>query len=367
MKLQTKELNNCLNKIKKLVGSNSNIELCDYIELNLVGEELYITSTDMTNYITASMEVKEGEDNFKQVVEGQKLINLVKSIDEDIVELIDKEDYVLLKSNGKYKLDCLKQEYPDYEITPDTIVDINKSDLLTILDRHNGIIAEDMAVPELTGYKISTENVITLDGIQMAITDINIFEDTDLEEDIELLVPDNLLQLVTLFKDFDNDNIKLHMTEDSLLFENGNLSIFGGVLHGIEDFPELGMYFDLDFDNKITVKRKRVARLLDRMSLFVTEEQKYAVNIISDNRGLVLQDEDEKAKEKLTKLKVQSEGQFKCYVDINNIINFVDNLDTEKVTLMYDDGDVIKVTSDKVNTDYFSTILVEDEVEGEEE
>ena len=349
MKIKTEKFKRMLSSVSRLVGKNNIREICNYIEVSCEDNLFIVTSTDGTNIITASEKLESNED-FNVLIEGEKLISLVQATNVDEIELQKKDRYLLMTGNGEYKLEFSEEEYPDYEIEPEQTYELKWSDINRILKRHNRILADDLSVPELTGYYLG-EKTITLDGIKMAITDIDLFKDK------KLLIPDEFMNLLDLFNG--EEKIRLYVQDDRLLFESDTLSIFGGVLHGIRDFPDLNSYMNMEYDSYVKVDGRELKSALKRIKIFTDELTEFGVSIKYEN-SLILKDSNDKSEEKVS---IKSgKGSFECEVDINNILLFLDNIDVDNVKLFYDnEKTALKVTSEDLDTEFYSAILIEEE------
>lgn len=351
MKVETTVLYEGLKKVKKLVGTNDVIEVCDYIEIICKNNELILTSTNMTNFITVSLEVDTDEE-FQAVVEGEKLIKLVSNTTKDTITMVKKETYVEFKGNGNYKLEII-DDFPEYEIEPDDILSVEAGKIQYLIDKHKGTYSDDMDKPHLTGYYIRN-NVETIDGIRMAISDINLFD-----KEVELLIPSEFMDLLGLFDD--EDELQFMVSDNMLLVSNNesNLQVYGGMLHGVDNFPSLDIFADVDYDNFVEVNSDNLKEVLKRLELFVDDGGCMNIMLNDEDKMLGLSVK-EKAKEEIHT--ESCKGSLNIHIDINNLQVFNKNIDSDFIKLMYNEENshVIKIIGDE-DTNYYCALMREGE------
>lgn len=350
MKIETQVLKDGLNKVKKLVGKNDIIESSNYIEMICRDDELIMTSTDMTNYITLTLEVETDED-FQAIVEGEKLVKLVSNTTKDTIIMVKNkaDSYVNFKGNGKYKLEIV-DDFPEYEIEPEEVLSANAEDIHYLINKHKETYAKDMDRPYLTGYHI-TDKVETIDGIRMAISSVNLFEG-----EVDLLVPSEFMDLLGLFDE--EDELQFMINENMMLVanEDNSLQIYGGLLHGLDRFPNLSQFEDNSYSNYITVKSSDLKEVLKRLELFTDDDSGLMSLEVDSDKKLVLSAE-EKAKEKLDT--EECKGNFHIHIDIDNLKLINKNINEEFIQIMYDDKELNHIVKLKGNdnTDYYCGLM----------
>jgi len=343
MKINVKELKNALSKVNKLIDSNKIMEICKYVELLVSEGTLIITVTDKTYTITSRVEV-DTEEKLSKVVEGSKLVKLIKSLNSEFVEFNFKDKYLEIKSNGKYKLDYYNDEFPSYEIEPQEVMEVDAAVLQEIVAKHKGTPSTDLEVPVLTGYYIG-EEVLTLDGTKMAITKDKLLSS-------ELLIPADLMEMVNLFEE---EDLKIMVDDNKLLFDSDSLTIFGSQLYGIGDFPDLSTYKDASYENHADIETAALKEVLNRIEIFTDPMGNKGLHLESDGEKLLLSDLKGKSKEEL---EVEGEGSFACNLVIDDLILFVKNTTSDTARLMCDGENLAFCLKDN-ETEYFTGKLVD--------
>lgn len=350
MKVKTSKLKEASRKVSKLVGSNSVMEICNYLEVIYTGNQIVLTATDKTRAITASIDVEEQEDSeFSVVIEGQKFISLVRNTTTGEITLTPKDSHFELKGNGKYKLSYYTEEFFDYSVDPDIVLDLDAEELINIIDRHEDTVSKEIDV--MSGYYLDNENLITLDGQKMALTEHDLFE-----EELSLLIPEEVATLIPLFEK--EGNIQLMLEDRKLLFFTNDLTIFGGQLFGIDEFPDISNFIGKKYKNWGTIKRSLLEGALSRIELFVEEESDYAIYLKLKDGELEIKDCKESSVESVDV--VDSEGEFEVYLTLPHIKLFLKNLGTYKVRLGYEEGEpAVRISNEDITTNYFSAIVLE--------
>lgn len=343
MKIKTKELKNALSKLNKLIGSNSIMEICNYVELMVNEKRLIMTVTDKTYTITARIDIEDDQEITK-IVSGKKLVKLIKSTTADEVVFNFKDSYLEIKGNGRYKLEYYTEGFPSYEIEPEQVLDVDTEEFKTILHKHKGTPSDNLDTPVLTGYYIGDE-VLSLDGTKMALT-----RDKLLNK--ELLIPADLVKLVDLF---DTENMKIMVDDNKLLFDSDNLTIFGSQLYGISDFPDLTVYKEIEYNSYCDVDTNKLANVLSRVEIFANPMDSNGARLEFDGKTLIISDVENKSEEEL---EVEGKGSFDCKVVIDDLILFNKNATSDKVRILCDDEARALCLRDDI-TDYFTGKLAE--------
>lgn len=347
MKIKTEVLKEGLNKVKKLVGKNDIIEVSHYIEMICKDDELIMTSTDMTNFITLTLEVETDED-FQAIVEGEKLVKLVSNTTKDTITMIKKDSHVQFKGNGTYKLE-IADDFPEYEIEPEEVLFTQSEKIQYLIDKHKETYAKDMDRPYLTGFHI-TDKVETIDGVKMAISSIKLFE-----EELELLVPSEFMDLLGLFDE--DDELQFMINENMMLVanEDNSLQIYGGLLHGLDKFPDLTQFEKGSYSNYVVINSSDLKEVLKRIELF-TDDSGLMNLKVDDDKKLELSAR-EKAKEKLDT--EECKGKFNIHIDIDKLKLINKNINEEFIQIMYDEKDLSHIVKLKGNdnTDYYCSLM----------
>ena len=353
MKVNTGKLKEISNKVGRLIGSNSVMDICNYLELVYMDGQLILTATDKTRAITGRVDVDEQEaEEFEVVIEGQKFVSLVRNTNTSEIKLIPKEKHFEFRGNGKYKLNYYTGDFFNYFVNPDDVLNLDAESLINMVNRHDDTVSKEIDV--MSGYYFDNEYLITLDGQKMALTKNDLFD-----EDITLLIPEELATMIPLFEK--EGNIQLMIDGKKLLFTNDNLTIFGGQLFGLDKFPDVSNFKEVEYDNWVEIKSSILEAVLKRVELFTEEESDYGILVKLVDGELIIRDAKEASTETLDI--ENGEGEFETYLTLPHLKLFLKNLKTYSIRLGYEEGQpalrVSDGSSDGVSTNYFSAVLIE--------
>ena len=353
MKVKTGKLKEISNKVGRLIGSNSVMDICNYLELIYTDGQLILTATDKTRAITGSVDVEEQEaKEFEVVVEGQKFVSLVRNTNTSEITLSPKESYFGFKGNGKYKLNYYTGDFFSYSVNPDDVINLEAKSLINMINRHDDTVSNKIDV--MSGYYLDNEYLITLDGQKMALTEHDLFD-----EDLSLLIPEELATMLPLFEK--DGNIQLMMDDKKLLFATDSLTIYGGQLFGIKEFPDISNFKGVEYENWAEIKSSILEAVLKRVELFTEEESDYGILVKLVDGELIIRDAKEASTETLDI--ENGEGEFETYLTLPHLKLFLKNLKTYSIRLGYEEGQpalrVSDGSSDGLDTNYFSAVLIE--------
>lgn len=347
LKIPTRKLKDAVEKVGKMIGSNSVMEICNYLEIIYSENQLVMTATDKTMAITVVVDIEEqDEEDFEVVVEGKKFCDLVKNSTVDTIKVTPEDYHLKFVGNGNYKIKYFNSRFFEYDVSPEYVFELDGEQLLKIISRHEGTVYEKMGV--LGGFYITNQDIVTLDNNKMALTQMSLFD-----EDVELLIPAELMEFVQLFDK--SSQIKLMVDGQKVLFSDNSLSVFGGQLYGIEEYPDISSYKSMEFENFAKVEVELLKKSLKRVGLFVIEEDEFGVNVMLKDGVLSVWDTKNQSLEEVDCL--ESEGTFDCTASLTDLQLFLKNIGAKNVILKFDGGRALNMTNEHIETNYYSAII----------
>lgn len=336
-KIKTAKLKEMLTHVSKGVGNNKVLPITSFIELKLEENELYITATDMNNYITVMEDGIEGED-MVAVLPAEQFIKLVNKTTTDEITISVDGATLYVKGNGKYKIAVLEEEYPDWEFTGDAeVVELSVTDLKGVININKASLAVTMDMPCLTGYNLG-ERAITTDGVKMCINKVPTFSE-------QVLLTQELADLIGTLT---ADKVKVQHANGKLLFTTPNIVIFGAELAGIEDYPELDGILAFDYPSKCKISKLALTDILNRLNIFVSPYDNNGIKVTFGAEEITLTDRNGSNKEVLKYLENEQAGEFTCMVNIHLLTQLIGAINIEQIDLYYGNDTVIKLETDKV-------------------
>lgn len=340
---KTDELKRILEVVKKGMGNGVILPITEYIELLFIDDTLFVTSTDLTVWVTYKKEFEvdfeTGEEGVNVIVDGAKLTQLIGKTTVPEVELTIEDEYLEVKGNGEYLLPTLQEEFPSFTFDSDGErhkVDIGA--LKKAIEMNRAAVAKDMIMPCLSGFHLS-DKVVTTDSIKMTINEVGLL-------DTELLMPKEVADLLPILADGEGT---VELGDGNLLIDTPNITIFGPILDGIEEYPNLDSILETEFPAEVEVGIKGIVAILDRMSVFT---QPFDINIVEltfEQHFITLKNKDKTTVERMnyTKKTNFKEGES-ILVDLDSFMSLLKNTPGDVIRLSYGNPGLIKLANDNI-------------------
>lgn len=267
--------------------SNKNIRpILNCIKFELTEEGLYLSSTDNDIAIKTFIDKKYIEEDYvcgRFVVYGKYIYEIIRKLPNEIVsieEVMDSKIFISTK-NSSFSLNCNNiEEFPNLELeeSKNPII-LNNKILKNIFNQTTFAASTQESRPAITGinFKISGNKLecTATDSYRLAkkIVEIN----QNITEDINIIIPTrNLLELSKMFND-DDENVEMHIFNNKIIFKFDSIIMLSRLINGT--YPDVSKLIPNDFLLKITLSMPEFYSLLDRVSLFSTEEEKNTIKL----------------------------------------------------------------------------------------
>ena len=212
MRLNTKQFKDVCNSILAAIDNSELSNYSEALELKTDKNILYLNVTNREYFASAKFELEE-ETILHVVINAHTFLKLISAITTEEIELVEKENYLLVKANGNYKFPMIYEngellKLPRIEIKNETL-DMNiGGDLLNSIINYNGKIlnSKQDTTPIQKLYYLDQEGCVTFTSCAC----INNFK---LEKNVKLLINNKVVKLFKLFK---NSLIHFHLGYDQL-------------------------------------------------------------------------------------------------------------------------------------------------------
>jgi len=333
--IPTVKLNAMLSKVSKGVGNSKIMPITEYVEMILDEEgELFITATDLANFITVKAKLDGDQEPGKAVVKADVLSKLVAktTVPKMTFKFNDKEGKV--KGNGTYTLALFDgEEFPDYEflgVEADKVT-MDTSTLKKIFVVNKSAIANEVFMPCLTGYNVGTK-AITTDGIKMCINSSPVFEGTTFASKPVLLTQ----TLADLLQGLVDDRVVIERDGNKILFTTNDQTIFGTELDGIDDYPDVTPILGMEYANMAVLPRQPLLDSIDRLSLFVDKFDNNGIKLNFSEGDLTVQELKGNSVEVIhLEQHVKGEEVGEITVNINYLKDLLSVLSADTVHVQY--------------------------------
>lgn len=279
----TERLKQLVSYAIKGAGFDKNIELSTYMGIRVEDGELYLNTTDGTNYVSVSDRCVA--DNMDIVVDADLFAKLISKINSDTVEMEVVDTTLVIKGNGKYTLALIPNENGDILSFPDKFPDdttdigtISASDVLTLNNTMKASLST-VAGSIYSNYYFG-DNIVTTDRAMATVYNKKMFDDEYVfgRAFIELLALST--NDVTISK---SNNKFVASTEIS---ENCTISVCTTVTDEVTkyDTGAINKLAGLETPSFCRFKKAQMLDLLDRLSLFVSKFEDGAISLhFTDN------------------------------------------------------------------------------------
>ena len=235
IKCNLKELVNGLNVVTKS-NNRTTMPILDGILLEAYQGKLKLITNDLeiaSEHILDCDVITEGS----TVVDMKMLNEIVKKIEDDVIEIEVKENVFILKSiNGVFKLAVMNpDEYPKLPIFDiQSSVMLEQKILKDMIKRTIFSISSDENRPVYNGALLKVEDniltIVAIDGFRLALRknlsnkEINNFK---------CIIPGKVLsELLKVLIDEDDASVKIGVNKNQALFEIGQTTIISRIIEG---------------------------------------------------------------------------------------------------------------------------------------
>lgn len=337
MKIETKQLRTMLAHVSRCKPT-AHLEITNYCEIVARDGKLTITARDNNNQLSTSAEIEDtGE--LLMIVKTDQLTKLINKTTTPEVELIEKDNYLLVKGNGRYKVESVNNEtYPKIDITGDSYT-IKGSDLINSIVACKRAKGTSPADGVLYGYCIDNGTMYTADAIRISASEII----TNIEP--RLLVPPSLAELLGAL---DQGTLDVIIDNNRIKFKGHSVEICGALMDNVEEYPNISQLLEYDYPYYCEIDPAEIKAVLDRLGIFIGPYDNNTVNLkISPDKLIMTTD---KGIEETLDISV---GNIDDITDIRLNIKYFSELIagiTEPIVkLHYGDGETIKLETTTLN------------------
>lgn len=261
--VETKLMKVVTGKLNKLKPSFI-LEITRYWHLLAEDGVLIMTGFDGNNYVRVTTEIEDGE--LDVIVNAETFGKMVAKTTTKTIKLEEKEDHLLFKGNGKYKVEIVEEEYPDFEEElPEELpdADVLGPDLFKgIIGKVKYATAKNEESGPLTGYLIDADKVVTTDSLRISVMEVEGPED-------QMLITPQMMEVLMILPDEEILLCRLpgEYGKEFYYFITDEVEIFGSSLEGIEDFPDITPFLSLLPDVAAELESSSLVDAIDRLKI----------------------------------------------------------------------------------------------------
>lgn len=257
---------------------NKLLELSNLMGIHVESGELYLNTTDGTNYLSVSD--KCVADDMDITVNAELFSKLISKINSETVDMEVVDNTLVITGNGKYTLELIPDENGDLLSFPDKFPDetteigtISASDL-TVINNAVKVSLSQVAGSVYSSYFFG-DVVASTDRAMMSTFNRNVFG-------TPYLINKSFVDLMSIGA----TDVTLSKSGDVLvaeanISENCSINICTTLPNSAEDFNIEGInkFMALEVNSFCRFKKAQMLELLDRLSLFVSKFDDGAIEL----------------------------------------------------------------------------------------
>lgn len=320
--------------------SNSLSPITACIKLEAIKGELYLTATDLS--ITSVLKININiESEGVCIVNGKKLISIIKKLNVDNVIYFNKEGSSLKIKSGNTKFEiAINEEISLYPKTPEDI-NVNKFEIESLIlkeyiNKTLFAASNDDLRAILTGtlfsFNNSTLTMVTTDSV-MLVKYSNKKAQYPCESK-DIVLPSKSLNIInnSIVR---KDLCKIYFTENYAEFDMGNIKIFTRLING--KYPAYNAIIPVNNNNKVFIDRIALINTVDRVSLASNPLTKLIRLNISKNNLIISSEDSSTSSRANDKLLINYNGAD-LFIGFNSVkfISLLKNLNSKIVCLNID-------------------------------
>lgn len=269
-KVNKKDFYQAIQNIIGVVPVKTTIPILGNILLDLSGNELSLTGTDLEVSIATKIQV-QGEEDGAVAIPAKVLFEIVRELPDIPIELeCDEEFRISLKTEkGFYRLSGEpKEDFPKISVEESQgnfEIDAERFDRM--VNKTLFAVSTDELRTTLMGVYLGVmENelrLVSTDGHRLAKIVDKSFSSPDFQTDT--IIPTKALNLLS--KNLNGSNkIKVSLSEDHIVFELDKTVIFSKSIEG--QFPNYERVIPIDNDKSVVLNRELLSASVRRVSIF---------------------------------------------------------------------------------------------------
>ena len=336
-----------LNKVSKAISVKNLIPTLAGIKFELSKKGLILTASNNDITIQKKITIKDNniivEKEGKVVIQGREILDIVRIIpdDEINIEVIDEVKVLIYTDDEriKYDLNVIDiNEYPNIELEEsDNFVEINVNEFFNIIKEIGFAISSDESRPVLTGINFKINGDIlegsATDSYRLAKKEIKLNKEAN--NAYNIIIPGRNVIEFTRILDADDENLKIHIFNNKVLFEDGDLLFQSRLISG--SYPNTSKLIPEDSILKITANLSELHNVIEQASILTSDKEKNVVSLSTDGNLLVVKSvSNEKGRAEM-KMQVEKNNDENINIAFSAkyMMDALSALSTDKVELSF--------------------------------
>lgn len=303
--VSTSEFQKFLGSISGVIPAKSTLPILENFLLELSGNLLNITATDLEVYITVTLNV-ESKDEGKIVIPAKRLLETVRALTDPVIKFnIDLDTFKVIMSteNGEYKLVGESSEnYPSLpEFSGEKELKISSESLKRMITRAEFAVSSDELRPAMTGVLIQIRPeelcAVSTDGHRLVRYKNTAFK-TKLKP-TDLIIPAKALKIAV--KCLEESEGMMFFNESHIKLLLGKITLLTRLID--EKYPNYESVIPIDNNKRLKVNKNELLASVRRTALFANySNRQVRFSIEKSSMSISAEDLDfgSEAKEKIS-------------------------------------------------------------------
>lgn len=326
MQLKTNS-NNLLKGLQQAVGTikqNNTLPILDCFHIELQGNDLTITTSDLEVTTIVKLEV-ESVENGTIAVPNSTLLNLLKTFNNETITLSALNNTLTITaSSGEYQL--AYDDANDYPSTPNVNeqgTEINSTDLQQSISKVLFATANDDLRPTLSGVYFDNGFIVATDAHKLVKVESSI--------NGNFILPKKASQQLKNLLPKDT-NVTLQYNQTNALFSFDNITIITRLIDG--KYPNYEAVIPKENPNRLSINRQEFISVSKRMEVFANKQTNQIRLDLSDFEVFISsEDVDYRSRAKETLDAVYSGEPMAIGVNAKFLVEMLNSLNCEEVYL----------------------------------
>ena len=330
MKISTRKdvLESILINAQAFLERKDPTNITSHIYLNAELDIITIKATDSE----IGLEVKSNQFTVEEIgtvtVNGKKLLDIVRSLKEDTIELHTEDNNIVIKQKStKFKLPTFNyQEYPTFpNIENKGQITLDSMQLIKSLKKIIPAIDINNPKYELNGalidFKQNQTKFVGTDTRRLAIVEL----DNPSNDELSLIIPKKaIIEIQKLFL----DKIDIYYDENHIIVKNDQFFLYSRLING--KFPDYQRIIPSSTKHSLLIPKKEI---LEAMKIITIISQE--IKITFENNLITLESLNNDTQEAKTTIDtpISMENSFTLAVNSKYLFDFLSQIDTTDFTM----------------------------------
>lgn len=350
MIIRSEELKKICSKILMAVDSNSTSIFIETLSLYTSGKYLYLALTNREYFVKVRLNIQE-EVEFNATVSAELFLKLISKITFETVEFIIKDNFLLVKSNGSYRLPMIYDgdkllELPEINIDNVTSTFNVDSAILSSISNYNSRELAKKAVtasPVQKMYYIDNKGCITFTSGAC----VNKFT---LPTTVKFLLNDKIVKLFKLFTEesvnvnYGNDTLSNGVVQSKIKLKTDSVeltAIINSDENMINSVPESAIRqraFD-NYNYSVVINKKSILDAVDRILLFSeTPLSSYGKLIFNKDKVCLSNEREDNSESIYYENNLENDIDYTAIFDLTDLRLIISGVKSDYITLNFGNG-----------------------------